>query len=106
MERTQWEYCSLRRFPDASLGISHEFAIFGEPPEAAVTQSSAGEQSAWQKKIAELGREGWEMVFINLAGDETAAHFKRPIQPEKPVRQPIGEIELGGLERGDPFRRM
>jgi hypothetical protein len=87
MARPEWEYCSLSRFPrrPESTDYVHQFTIFGEPPGEPVRQREEGEQAAWQQKIADLGHEGWEMMYITQLDGGTTLHFKRMIEaPQSP----------------------
>ncbi len=75
---TQWEYCVLAQAPSGPLLIT--LTVF-TPSGAQSTQHRAesydeGVNHLWPKIIAELGRDGWELVTI----DAGAWHFKRPIQ--------------------------
>lgn len=74
---TGWEYCVVAQAPSGPLLIN---VTFYTSEGAHVVQHRAGSYEEgtkllWPKTIAELGRDGWELVNV----DAGALYFKRPL---------------------------
>jgi hypothetical protein len=72
---TRWEYCTLAQAPSGPLLIT---LTVHTPDGGKITQRRAdsyeeGINRLWPQLVAELGRDGWELVAI----DAGAWHFKR-----------------------------
>ena len=76
----QWEYCVVAQVASGPLVIT---IIYYQPDGAKTVQHRSksyedGLNTLWPQLIANLGREGWELVTV----DAGAWHFKRPIALE------------------------
>lgn len=75
---TQWEYCILAQAPSGPLLIT---LTYYTPQGGKSTQHRAesyedGLNRLWPQLVAQLGRDGWELVAI----DTGAWYFKRSLQ--------------------------
>ena len=72
-----WEYCVASYVPSGPLMVN----VVYYTPEGARTEShrtkdyDEGMSKLWPSVIANLGRDGWELVSI----DNGALYFKRPL---------------------------
>ncbi len=76
----RWEYCLLAQVPSGPLVIT---ITYYTPEGAKVVQRRTksydeGMNILWPQVIAELGRDGWELVTVDMG----AWHFKRPLADE------------------------
>jgi hypothetical protein len=76
----QWEYCMATQVPSGPLIVT---VTYYQPDGAKAVQHRAksydeGYNVLWPQVIANLGRDGWELVTV----DAGAWHFKRPVMGE------------------------
>ena len=76
-----WEYCALWRRAGAPERWYLTVYRAGGPADLELEPDEAGGERSlrgvWGRTIAELGREGWELVAADAAG----FYFKRPLPP-------------------------
>lgn len=80
----RWEYCVVVSGPGNAAAVFH--APEGRntvPIESDATEGAADTSEAWSRFIAQLGRDGWELVSTESpSAHALALFFKRPVSSE------------------------